>query len=84
MDVLFRSVAQNAGKNAVGVILTGMGDDGARGLKEMHEAGAATLAQDQHTSVVWGMPREAVQRGGVDRVLSLARISEQILSLVAA
>jgi len=84
VDVLFRSVAQNAGKNAVGVILTGMGDDGARGLKEMHEAGAATLAQDQHTSVVWGMPGEAVKRGGVDRVLPLARISEQILSLVTA
>ncbi len=84
VDVLFRSVAQNAGKNAVGVILTGMGDDGARGLKEMHEAGAATLAQDEHTSVVWGMPREAVKRGGVDRVLSLVRISGQILSLVAA
>ena len=84
VDVLFRSVAQNAGNNAVGVILTGMGDDGARGLKEMHEAGAATLAQDEHTSVVWGMPREAVKRGGVDTVLSLGRISGQILSLLAA
>ena len=61
-----------------------MGDDGARGLKEMHEAGAATLAQDQHTSVVWGMPREAVERGGVDRVLPLALIPGQILSLVSA
>jgi len=64
VDVLFRSVAQSAGPNALGVILTGMGSDGAQGLLEMREAGAGTMAQDEETSVVWGMPKEAVKRGG--------------------
>lgn len=64
VDVLFRSVAENVGQNGVGVILTGMGGDGARGLKEMHEAGAPTIAQDEQTSVVWGMPGQAGEAGG--------------------
>jgi two-component system chemotaxis response regulator CheB len=82
VDVLFRSVAQNVGRNAVGVILTGMGDDGARGLKEMKDAGARTLAQDEHTSVVWGMPGAAVKHGGVDQVLPLDGIAGGIMELV--
>jgi len=81
VDVLFRSVAQKVGPNAVGVILTGMGDDGARGLKEMHEAGAPTLAQDEATSVVWGMPGAAVKMGGVGEVLPLGRVAEAIMRL---
>jgi len=83
VDVLFRSVARYAGKNAVGVILTGMGDDGARGMQEMHEAGAATLAQDEDTSVVFGMPAEAIKRGVVDTVLPLNQIAERVLKLCA-
>ena len=81
VDVMFRSVAQNVGSNAVGIILTGMGDDGAKGLKEMHETGAATIAQDERTSVVWGMPGEAVNLGAVDKVLSLEKIANRILML---
>jgi two-component system chemotaxis response regulator CheB len=83
VDVLFRSVAQNAGPNAVGVILTGMGDDGARGMKEMHDAGAPTIAQDEASSVVWGMPGEAVRGGGVDQVLPLAAIAAAVLRAAA-
>ena len=83
VDVLFRSVAQNAGKNAVGVILTGMGDDGAVGLKEMNDLGAATIAQDEKTSVVWGMPGEAVKQGGVDTVLPLDKIAGKVLSVIS-
>ncbi len=71
VNVLFRSVAQNVGANAVGVILTGMGMDGALGLKELRESGAPTLARDENTSVVWGMPGEAVKLGGVDHVCSV-------------
>ena len=71
LDVYKRQVAENAGQNAVGVILTGMGDDGARGMKEMREAGAPTIAQDERTSVVWGMPGQAVKLGGVDKVCLL-------------
>jgi two-component system, chemotaxis family, protein-glutamate methylesterase/glutaminase len=82
VDVLFRSVAQHVGPNAVGVLLTGMGDDGARGLKEMHEAGAYTLAQDEKTSVVWGMPGQAVKLGGIDEVLPLGEIATAILRLI--
>jgi two-component system, chemotaxis family, protein-glutamate methylesterase/glutaminase len=79
VDVLFRSVARNAGQSAIGVILTGMGDDGARGLKEMHDAGAVTFAQDEASSVVWGMPGEAVRHGAVDSVLSLSKIPAALL-----
>ncbi len=79
VDVLFRSTARYAGKNAVGVILTGMGDDGARGMAEMKEAGAATIAQDEETCVVFGMPHEAIKRGCVDKVLPLETIPPQIV-----
>jgi len=82
VDVLFRSVAQHVGSNAIGILLTGMGDDGARGLKEMHDAGAYTLAQDEKTSVVWGMPGQAVNLGGVDEVLPLAEMAGKILTLI--
>ena len=75
VDVMFRSVAQNAGGNALGVILTGMGDDGASGLLEMREAGAPTVAQDEQSSVVWGMPDEAVRRGAAEKVLPLTRVA---------
>ena len=78
VDVLFRSVARSAGANAVGVILTGMGDDGAAGLQEMKEAGACTIAQNEKTSVVWGMPGEAVARGCVDDVVSLSGVARKI------
>src|SRR5450830_728702 len=71
VDVLFRSVATVAGQNATGIIMTGMGDDGARGLKEMADAGAATVAQDEASCVVFGMPREAIKLGAAKRVLSL-------------
>ncbi len=74
VDVLFRSVAQCAGRNALGIILTGMGDDGARGLKDMHDAGATTIAQDEQSSVVFGMPKEAIKLGAADRVLGLAEV----------
>ena len=79
VDVMFRSVAQNVGPNAIGIILTGMGDDGAAGLKEMHDAGARTIAQDERTSVVWGMPGEAVKHGGVDEILPLHAIAPRFM-----
>ena len=79
VDVLFRSSARYAGKNCVGVILTGMGDDGARGMQEMKEAGAYNIAQDEATSVVYGMPKEAVSHGGVDKILPLQRICQEVL-----
>jgi len=79
VDVLFRSVAKSAGKNALGIIMTGMGDDGARGLKELHDMGARTLAQDEDSCVVFGMPKEALKLGAVDRVLPLKDIHLEIL-----
>ena len=78
VDVLFRSVAKFAGKNALGIIMTGMGDDGASGMKELHDTGAETIAQDEESCVVYGMPKEAVNRGGVDKIVSLNNISEEI------
>lgn len=82
VDVMFRSVAQNVGLNAVGVLLTGMGADGALGLQEIQQAGSPTIAQDQKTSVVWGMPGEAVKIGAADQVLPLDKIAKVILDLV--
>jgi len=81
VDVLFRSAARYAGKNCVGVILTGMGDDGARGMLEMKEAGAYNIAQDEATSVVYGMPKEALKRGGVDKVSPLQNIAREVLRM---
>jgi two-component system chemotaxis response regulator CheB len=82
VDVLFRSAARYAGKNAVGVIMTGMGDDGARGMLELKESGAKTIAQDEASSVVFGMPCEAIKLGGVDQVLSLRAIAPEVIRLV--
>jgi two-component system chemotaxis response regulator CheB len=79
VDVLFRSVAKFAGKNATGIIMTGMGDDGARGLKEMLDAGAATVAQDEASCVVFGMPKEAIKLGAAKRVLPLDQMHLAIL-----
>lgn len=81
VDVMFRSVAQNVGPNAIAVMLTGMGDDGARGMKEVHDQGAETIAQDEKTSVVWGMPGEAVKIGAVDTVMPLGTIAGKLLTL---
>ena len=83
VDVLFRSVAQNVGRSSIGVILTGMGKDGARGLKEMLEAGSQTIAQDEATSVVWGMPGEAVHLGAAQHVLPLDEIAARLYALAA-
>lgn len=80
VDVLFRSAARAAGRNAVGAILTGMGDDGARGLLELKESGAVTFAQDEKTCVVFGMPKEAIERGAVDCVLPLHAMADALLS----
>ncbi len=79
VDVLFRSIAKNAGKNALGIILTGMGDDGAAGMVEMKKTGTKTIAQDEKTSVVFGMPGEAINRGGADKVLPLYSIPKEIM-----
>ena len=81
VDVLFRSAARYAGKNAVGVIMTGMGDDGAKGLLEMKEAGACTIAQDEATSVVFGMPKEAISCGAAGQVMPLEKISEEVVAI---
>ncbi|MCU0906707.1 MAG: chemotaxis response regulator protein-glutamate methylesterase [Rhodobacteraceae bacterium] len=83
VDVLFRSVARIAGQNGIGVIMTGMGDDGARGLKEMRDAGARTLGQDEASCVVYGMPREAMKAGGVEREVPLHQLCSAILRLSA-
>jgi two-component system chemotaxis response regulator CheB len=82
VDVLFRSAARYAGKNALGIIMTGMGDDGAKGLKEMFDAGAQTIAQDEASSVVFGMPKEAIKAGGVGQVLPLDAIAGQVKELL--
>lgn len=79
VDVLFRSTARYAGANAIGVILTGMGDDGAKGLLEMHDAGAHTVAQDEASCVVFGMPKEAIKAGGVDVVLPLSQVAGHVM-----
>src|SRR3990167_4972691 len=79
VDVLFRSTARYAGKNAIGIIMTGMGDDGARGMSEMRQAGAYTIAQDEASCVVFGMPKEAIALGGVEKILPLERIAPAIV-----
>jgi two-component system chemotaxis response regulator CheB len=80
VDVLFRSAARAAGANAMGVILTGMGDDGARGMLEMQQAGAFTVAQDEASCIVFGMPKEAIAHGGVDKTMSLEHVAREILA----
>lgn len=77
--MLFRSVAKFAGANALGIIMTGMGDDGARGMKGMHDAGAKTIAQDESSCVVFGMPKEAIKLGGVDQTMPLQQIPGAIV-----
>ncbi len=79
VDVLFRSGARYAGKNAVGVIMTGMGDDGAKGMREMFDTGAYTIAQDESSCVVFGMPQEAIKHGGVHKVLHLRDIAGEVV-----
>ncbi len=79
VDVLFRSAARFAGANALGIIMTGMGDDGARGLAEMKQAGAVTVAQDEATCIVFGMPKEAIARGAADKVVPLHQLSAEIM-----
>jgi two-component system chemotaxis response regulator CheB len=81
VDVLFRSAARYAGNNSVGVIMTGMGDDGARGMVEMKEAGATTIAQDERSCVVFGMPKEAIKLGAVDKVVPLDNLAGEVLNL---
>lgn len=81
VDVLFRSTARYAGTNAIGVIMTGMGDDGARGLLEMKEAGAYTIAQDEKTCIVFGMPNEAIKRGAADKILPLNQIANTAIKM---
>jgi two-component system chemotaxis response regulator CheB len=82
VEVMFRSVAAAAGANAIGVMLTGMGHDGADGMVEMRMAGARTLAQDEQSSVVFGMPKEAFQRGGAERLVPLDSIAGEIQKLI--
>jgi two-component system chemotaxis response regulator CheB len=84
VDVLFRSVAIAAGTHALGLVLTGMGDDGAAGMVELKQAGAATVAQNEATSVVFGMPKEAIRRGAVDRVLPLSSIAAHVVAWSSA
>lgn len=81
VDVLFRSTARYAGANAVGVIMTGMGDDGAKGMLEMKQAGAKTVAQDEKSCVVFGMPKEAIKLGGVDKILPLDAIAQYVVKI---
>ena len=84
VDVLFNSVADCAGHRAIGILLTGMGSDGALGLQKMHSLGAETIAQDKTSSVVWGMPREAIERGAANYVLPLNKIGEKVVKLCKA
>ena len=84
VDVLFRSVAQAAGRNAIGALLTGMGADGARGLLEMRQGGAPTFAQDAESSVVFGMPKAAIDLGAAEHVVGLDRLGAALLNACAA
>lgn len=82
VDVLFRSAAKYAGKNALGIIMTGMGDDGSQGMLEMKQSGAYTIAQDEKSCVVYGMPKEAVKKNAVSEILSLDKIPSRVLELM--
>ena len=82
VDVLFNSVAKSAGRNAIGIILTGMGADGAKGMAAMHDEGAFTIAQDEKSCVVFGMPKVAIEKGGVDHIISLEKIAHKTIELV--
>ena len=82
VDVLFRSASRFAGKNAVGVIMTGMGDDGAKGIKELFDSGAWTIAQNEETCIVYGMPCEAVKTGGVKEILPLEKIAPAVMAAI--
>jgi two-component system chemotaxis response regulator CheB len=82
VDVMFHSIAKTAGSNALGVILTGMGGDGAQGLLAMRQAGAATMAQDEATCVVFGMPKEAIKAGAVDNIVPLQHIPSALLTMM--
>ena len=82
VDILFKSTAKYAGANAIGVILTGMGADGAEGLLEMKKAGANTIAQDENSCVVFGMPKEAIKMGAADKVLPLDQIAAEMIRMV--
>ncbi len=83
VDVLFQSVAHSAGRNAIGVLLTGMGDDGAKGLLAMRESGARTLAQDEQSCIIFGMPKEAIKLGAADEVVSLPHIADTIVTILS-
>ena len=83
VDVLFRSAAECVGRDALAIMLTGMGDDGARGMKQLHDGGVRTLAQDERSCVVFGMPKEAIALGAVDEVLPLDRMAAQIMAFDA-
>jgi len=82
VDVLFKSTAKYAGANAIGVILTGMGADGAEGLLEMKQMGASTIAQNEKSCIVYGMPKEAVKLGAVDKIVHLDQIADEIVRMV--
>jgi len=82
VDILFKSIAKSAGSNSIGAILTGMGSDGAQGLLEMKQAGAKTIAQDEKSCIVFGMPKEAIKLGAVDKVAPLGRVAEEIVKVV--
>jgi two-component system, chemotaxis family, protein-glutamate methylesterase/glutaminase len=84
VDVLFQSVAKSSGQNAIGVILTGMGSDGAKGMLAMHETGAHTIAQDEKSCIIFGMPKEAIVLGGVDQILPLSQIARAILNRISS
>jgi two-component system chemotaxis response regulator CheB len=79
VDVLFRSAARYAGANSIGIIMTGMGKDGAQGMSELNEAGGYTIAQDEKTCIIFGMPREAIKKGGIDKTLPLDRIAQEVI-----
>ncbi|MFW5782951.1 MAG: CheB methylesterase domain-containing protein, partial [Spirochaetota bacterium] len=81
VDVLMHSVAESVGRNAIGAVLTGMGSDGARGLRAMKDAGARTFAQDEQTSVVFGMPKQAYECGGAERLVPIDRVADQLVTL---